>query len=183
LNDLHYLVLGNDETPGPTVRAPRCAPRAGALYRARLLLAYTVPANAYLTLFDGGADVLLPSYVPTMLEIVARLDGSGLDIGYADETRFGEPSKFECHHAVVCRASAVQAIAWPDGCYHFETIAYALLRRRGDIHIDEIVYDWRPELASASKWGATTRGIVNSLMWARNGHPGVHFPSDFRDDN
>ena len=191
---LTYLALGDAAPPedAPMLRAPRSAARAGALYRARVALVQAVSGADFVCWVDGG-DAWDAAWPDIRAELVERMVAAGAAIGYCDETRAGVPAPAgpwtlprsveepqHIHHGVVCRLAALQAIDWPAGCIHFETLAYHALARLGWVYVPRIGYHWHPTPGGAHAWADTARGIVNALAHLQ-GRPGVHFDADLID--
>lgn len=195
MDRLTYLVLGDHDAPGPVLRWPRARRDISAIYRARLAAIDELPDYLkFVTWFDGPPDRYDAAWPSISERIMDRMDATGAAIGYADEdvpdrgrVSAGEWSiEAMCerpqmiHHAVICRVSALKAIQWPAGCYHWETLAYGLLAQRGYAYLPECAYWWSPSLDGAAQMACTTRGTVNALAYLQ-GRQGTHFAQDMED--
>lgn len=150
----------------PTLRCvPLAQPHCEALYLRRLEALYS-SRGEWLCFVDGGDDVVAPGFVPAMHALALRA-GQDVSIGWAAETQHGAQRGTDPHHGVVCRVSALRAIDWPAGCYHWEAIAYRTLRRAGHVFDPVPRYDWRPGREGARLWPSTQVGIRNAAQWLR----------------
>ena len=166
-------------------------PRISAIYRARIA-ALRHAKTPYLCWLDGGEDRLLPAHADWWLAAIERLEATGKHIAYADELHYGALNEQAgewsigrmtkhaqmIHHAAICRVSSLREIVWPEGCFHWEPLAYGALAQRGYDYTPVPVYDWRPHRDSGARLlGDTARGTENALCWLQ-GLPGAHFSSD-----
>lgn len=167
---IDFVSIGEQVLPAvPTLRClPLAEPHCAALYLRRLEALASSPAD-WLCFVDGGEDVLPAEFVPAMDALAVRAAAAGVPIGWAAETQHGKPPGRPTgpHHGVVCSVQALRAIDWPAGCYHWEAIAYRVLRRAGHVHDPVPRYDWRPGPDGASKWPSTRTGIDNAAAWLR----------------
>jgi len=176
---------------GETLPMSLAPPSISAIYRARNVGIKHV-RTPYLCWLDGGGDRLLPAHAEWWPRAIERLEETGAHIAYAEEMHYGVPidpvgpwsmeqqlrRPHMLHHAVICRVSSLREINWPEGCFHWERLAYGALARRGFDYSPDVVYDWRPEPHSGARLlPDTARGTMNALSWLQ-GRPGVHFPSD-----
>lgn len=166
---IDFVALGQQALA--SVPALRCVPLAdpncAALYRRRLE-AVRSSVCEWLCFVDGGDDVLPPDFVPAMHALARRAAERGMTIGWAAEMVHGKLDKRgHPHHGVVCNVAALRAIDWPDGCYHWEAIAYRVLRRTGHVFDPVPRYDWRPGPGGARLWPSTRTGIGNAMKWLR----------------
>lgn len=163
---IDFVSIGQQVLPNvPTLRClPLAEPHCEALYRRRLeaLASSTAP---WLCFVDGGDDGIDAGFVPALHALVQRATARGVPIGWCAETVHGEPGGTYPHHSVVCSTAALRTIDWPHGCYHWEAIAYRVLRRAGHVFDPVPRYDWRPAPAGASRWPSTRAGIDNAANW------------------
>lgn len=167
---IDFVSIGQQVLPAvPTLRClPLAAPHCEALYMRRRE-AVDTSRSEWLCFVDGGADGIVPDFVPAMNALALLADSEDAPIGWCVETEHGRPGRAgqSPHHGVVCRVAALRAIAWPEGCYHWEAIAYRTLRRAGFV-IDQVPrYDWRPGQTGAHRWPSTSVGINNASRWLR----------------
>ena len=166
---IDLVSIGEQElAAAPTLRClPLADPDAESLYRSRLD-AMRSSVCEWMCFVDGFGDILLPGFVPAMHALALRAAADGVPIGWAAETVHGRAGVGQItHHGVVCNVAALRAIDWPDGCYHWEAIAYRVLRRAGHVFDPVPRYDWRPGPGGARLWPSTRTGIVNSSRWLR----------------
>jgi hypothetical protein len=166
---IDFVALGDQVLPSvPTLRCvPLAEPNCSALYLRRLEAADTSRCE-WLCFVDGGDDVLDFGFVPAMHALALRAASAGYTIGWATETVHGKlDPRGHPHHGVVCNVAALRAIDWPDGCYHWESIAYGMLKRGGHVFDPVPRYDWRPGPGGARLWPSTRTGIGNSNRWLR----------------
>lgn len=166
---IDFVALGDQVLPAvPTLRClPLAEPNCDALYRRRRQAVDTSRCE-WLCFVDGGEDVIDPGFVPSMHALALRAVERGVQIAWAAETKHGvrDPRDLP-HHGVVCNVAALRSIQWPDGCYHWEAIAYGVLRRSGHVFDPVPRYDWRPSDGGARLWTSTRTGIANSGHWLR----------------
>ena len=166
---IDFVALGEQVLPGvPTLRCvPLAEPNCSALY-VRRREAVRSSACEWLCFVDGGDDVIGPGFVPAMHVLALRARDRGQTIGWAAETVHGKlDPRSHPHHGVVCRVAALRTIAWPEGCHHWEAIAYGVLKRGGHVFDPVPRYDWRPGPGGARLWPTTRTGIGNSMRWLR----------------
>jgi hypothetical protein len=166
---IDFVSVGEQALPGvPTLRCvPLAAPHCAALYLRRLE-AMRSSRCEWLCFVDGGDDVLDFGFVPAMHALVLRAVVQGHSIGWCAETQHGQPrARQHPHHGVVCNVAALRAIDWPDGCYHWDAIAYGVLKRGGHVFDSVPRYDWRTGPGGARLWPSTRTGIGNSNRWLR----------------
>lgn len=166
---IDFVALGEQVLPlVPTLRClPLAEPNCAALYLRRLEAVRT-SACEWLCFVDGGDDVLDFGFVPALHALALRCASAGVPIGWCAETEHGKLRAQQYpHHGVVCNVAALRAIDWPEGCYHWEAIAYRVLRRAGHEFDPVPRYDWRPGPGGASRWPSTRDGIANSARWLR----------------
>jgi hypothetical protein len=171
--------LGNDITRVPNlgtlVVVERSAPYAESLTFRRIEGSRKVNTE-YFTILDGGEDLLLSNYEDGIKSLCNIMTETGLDIGTA-RNLLPEGSKAAGYmmHTVVCRTSAFNELLLPEsGCYHFETMVYTMLARKGIAILNEELYKWIPS-RKASKWPDTPFARINGLRWAA-GKPPVNVP-------
>jgi hypothetical protein len=184
---LEFIALGDQRIEGVPLRCvPLAEPRASALYWARIRAALSSAAD-YVCFVDGGEDVCAAGFADAM----QALADTGAALGYAAETIHGKAQPKPVysraaylrdftliHHGAVCRVDALREIAWPDGCFCWEVIAYGTLAEQSAAFDPVPRYDWRPGPGGARLWVDYTGGIVNSLRWLQ-GLPGPHLRSDY----
>lgn len=166
---IDFVALGEQKLPlVPTLRClPLAEPNCEALYMRRRE-AVDTSRSAWLCFVDGGEDGIDFGFVPALQALTRRAAGEGVPIAWCAETQHGHPRAQQFpHHGVVCSVKALRAIAWPDGCYHWEAIAYRVLRRAGHIFDPVPRYDWRPGPGGARLWPSTRDGISNAARWLR----------------
>lgn len=166
---IDFVALGDQVLPVvPTLRClPLAAPNCAALYARRLEAVYSSPKE-WLCFVDGGPDGIDVGFPAAMGALVTRAEAAGVPIGWASETVHGKlDSRGLPHHGVVCQVAALRAIEWPSGCYHWEAIAYGVLKRSGYIFDPTPRYDWRPGPGGARLWPSTQIGISNSMRWLK----------------
>jgi hypothetical protein len=166
---IDFVSVGEQVLAGvPTLRCvPRADQDATALYRRRLE-AIRSSACEWLCFVDGEGDGIGPDFVPGVRALALRAADRGCTIGWAAETVHGKLDlRSHPHHGVVCNVEALRAIDWPNGCYHWEAIAYGVLKRGGHVFDPVPRYDWRPGPGGARLWPTTRTGIANSNRWLR----------------
>lgn len=166
---IDFVALGEQVLPAaPTLRClPLAEPTCEALYLRRREAVET-SSSEWLCFVDGDEDVVGPDFVPAMHALALRAADAGYAIGWAAETVHGVPDHRNLpHHGVVCNVAALRAIDWPEGCYHWEAIAYGVLKRGGHVFDPVPRYDWRPGPGGARLWPSTRTGIANSGLWLR----------------
>jgi hypothetical protein len=166
---IDFVALGEQTIPAvPSLRClPLAEPNCAALYLRRLEAMHS-SSHEWFCFVDGGEDILPDDFTLTMHSLALRAAGQGVSIAWATETVHGVlDHRGRPHHGVVCRTAALRAINWPVGCYHWEAIAYGILRRTGHIFDPIPRYDWRPRPGGASYWPSTRTGIVNASRWLR----------------
>lgn len=166
---IDFVALGDQLLPAvPALRCvPLAEPNCAALYRRRRE-AVDTSAHDWLCFVDGGPDRIAADFAPAMEALARRAVERGTLIGWAAETVHGKPLRVDLpHHGVVCSVPALRAIDWPDGCYHWEAIAYGVLARSGYVRDPVPRYDWRPGPGGARLWPSTRIGIGNSNRWLR----------------
>jgi hypothetical protein len=167
---IDFVALGGQTIP--TVPDLRCVPLAlpncSDLYYQRCAAVRSSPCE-WLCFVDGGDDIIGPDFVPAMVALAGWAAEAGYSIGWAAETAHGGPPNHrqQPHHGVVCNVAALRAIRWPAGCYHWEAIAYGVLKRGGHVFDPVPRYDWRPGPGGARLWPTTRTGIGNSMRWLR----------------
>ncbi len=166
---IDFVALGEQVLPAvPTLRCvPLAEPNCSALYLRRLEAMHSSTCK-WFCFVDGGEDILPADFVSRMHALALRAEEQGVPLGWAAETQNGRRSLIRHpHHGVVCQTAALRAINWPEGCYHWEAIAYGVLRKAGEVFDPVPRYDWRPGPGGARLWPSTRMGILNSAQWLR----------------
>lgn len=166
---IDFVSIGQQVLPGvPTLRClPLAEPHCAALYLRRLEAVRSSHCE-WLCFVDGGDDGIDFGFVPALHALALRAAGEGVPIGWCAETEHGATRARQYpHHGVVCRVAALREINWPEGCYHWEAIAYRVLQRSGHVFDPVPRYDWRPGPGGARLWPSTRTGITNSSRWLR----------------
>lgn len=166
---IDFVALGAQVlTAVPTLRClPLAEPNCSALYLRRREAVGTSHGE-WLCFVDGGNDGIDFGFVPALHALALRCVDQSVPIGWCAETVHGKPDlRGLPHHGVVCNVAALRAITWPEGCYHWEAIAYGVLKRGGHVFDPVPRYDWRPGPGGARLWPSTRTGIANSSRWLR----------------
>lgn len=170
---IDFVALGDQVLPCvPTLRCLPLAdePNCAALYLRRLEAVRSSTCE-WFCFVDGGNDGIDFGFVSALHAVALQAADQGAQIGWCAETEHGKTRKAQYpHHGVVCNVAALRAIDWPEGCYHWEAIAYRVLRRAGHVFDPVPRYDWRPGLGGARLWPSTRIGILNSGQWLRENH-------------
>lgn len=179
---LDFIALGEQRVDGVPLRCvPLAAANATALYRRRREAVATSTAD-YVCFVDGNEDLCLPGFVDAMTNLAAF----GEPLGYAAELVHGKEHARDVytragfiydhtlvHHGVVCSRKALLELAWPDGCYSWEVLAYGSLASKGFAYDPVPRYDWRPGPNGARLWPSYSVGIVYAKRWLQ-GAPCKH---------